>query len=231
MSSVLPCSTTASAPLYSKLHRYLAVPSRRSAALVKRVLDMFGVLIVLPAAILIAVPVMVLLWWQDRTVFYSQMRIGKGGVPFRLWKFQTMRGDPNATLDIYLAKNPQAADEWAHKGKLCDDPRIRVGGHFLRRMSIDELPQLWNIARGEMSFVGPRPVLQSELDQVYGSAAEAYMSCTPGLSGLWQVSGRNALTYQQRVALDCHYAQHKSFALDLWILGRTVGTVLRGSGC
>lgn len=198
---------------------------------VKRAIDLLGLLVLLPLAALVAVPLMAVLWYQGGGVFYCQTRVGQGGREFRLWKFRTMRPDADAVLGGYLARYPAAAAEWARTGKLRNDPRIRRGGRFMRRMSLDELPQLWNVARGEMSLVGPRPVLRDELDRVYGVAAVAYMSCVPGLSGLWQVSGRNRLGYAQRVALDCHYAQHRSMGLDIWIMGRTFGAVLRGSGC
>lgn len=209
--------------------RGLAYPL--GADLAKRAVDLLGLVALLPLVALVVVPLMAVLWWQGGGVFYSQTRVGQGGRAFRLWKFRTMRPDADAVLEGYLARCPAAAAEWARTGKLRDDPRIRRGGRFMRRMSLDELPQLWNVARGEMSLVGPRPVLREELDRVYGAAAGAYMSCVPGLSGLWQVSGRNRLGYAQRVALDCHYAQHRSMALDIWIMGRTFGAVLRGSGC
>ena len=210
----------------------LGVPSPSlRPAVVKRVIDVLGVIILMPLAALVSVPIVAMLWMQGGGVFYSQTRVGQGGKMFRLWKFRTMRPDADRVLEAHLKQCPAAAGEWARIGKLHNDPRIRRGGHFMRRMSLDEVPQLWNVMRGEMSLVGPRPVLRAELDGVYGPASGAYMSCLPGLSGLWQVSGRNRLGYAQRVALDCHYAQHRSLMLDLWIMGRTVGAVLRGSGC
>jgi len=203
----------------------------RRAICVKRVVDMALLVLLGPLALVIVVPIMMVLWGQGGRVFYSQMRVGKDGQLFRLWKFRTMAQDADARLREHLAMCPQAAAEWARGGKLRVDPRIRPLGHFLRRMSLDELPQLWNVIRGEMSLVGPRPVRPDELVVVYGASAAAYKSCLPGLSGLWQVSGRNRLGYAQRAALDRHYAQHRSLRMDLWILLRTVRAVLSGSGC
>lgn len=184
-----------------------------------------------PLALFLVALVTVVLWAQGGPVFYSQMRVGRDGQLFRLWKFRTMTPDADAALDRWLAACPDAAHHWMRWGKIPDDPRIRPLGHMLRRMSLDELPQLWNVLRGEMSLVGPRPVRPDELRAVYGAGAVAYKACVPGLSGLWQVSGRNDLGYAERVALDCYYAHHRSLGLDLWILLRTGRAVLAGTGC
>lgn len=165
-------------------------------------------------------------------VLHGQWRVGRGGRVFYLWKFRTMVPDANLQLNIVLQQDDQAAAEWQRGAKLVADPRVTPMGRLFRRYSLDELPQIWNVFRGEMSLVGPRPVPMQEFQNRYhGTAAEAYLSCRPGLSGLWQVSGRNALSYRCRLSLDCHYAKHRSIWFDMVILWRTLGAVMRGTGC
>lgn len=161
--------------------------------------------------------------------FYGHMRIGRNGTPFRCWKLRTMVVNSEARLRELLERDPAAAAEWAATFKLTSDPRITAIGRFLRRTSLDEFPQLWNIVLGQMSFVGPRPVTEKEL-QIYGSLAGNYLSCLPGLTGLWQVSGRNDVSYADRVKLDMEYLASVSFLQDLRIIGRTAGVVLRRTG-
>ena len=138
--------------------------------------------------------------------------------------------DAEARLDQYLSGNPAAAAEWRRFRKLTDDPRITRIGDFLRRTSLDELPQIWNVLRGDMSFVGPRPVMQDELDEHYGAARAAYCASRPGITGLWQVSGRNDLSYAERVELDVDYTRRAGLGLDVWIILRTAGVVVRPTG-
>jgi lipopolysaccharide/colanic/teichoic acid biosynthesis glycosyltransferase len=137
--------------------------------------------------------------------------------------------DAEARLDEVLRRDPTAAAQWAQYQKLDNDPRVTRLGHLLRRTSLDELPQLWNVLRGDMSLVGPRPVTRAELER-YGSAASDYVSVRPGLTGLWQVEGRNALTYEERVAMDRRYARKLTFRQDLRILAKTVAVVLARTG-
>lgn len=132
-------------------------------------------------------------------------------------------------LQSYLADNPSAATEWARDHKLTNDPRITQIGAFLRRTSLDELPQIWNVLTGEMSFVGPRPIVQSELPK-YGAAAATYLSQKPGITGLWQVSGRNDVTYTERVAMDVDYSLRGSLLLDIKLVLRTGASVFGGTG-
>ena len=162
-------------------------------------------------------------------VFYGQRRLGRGGREFRAWKFRSMVKDAEAQLVAYLAAHPELRAEWERDHKLKDDPRVTWIGRLLRRTSLDELPQLWNILRGEMSLVGPRPIVQDEVAK-YGTHFELYTKVRPGLSGLWQVSGRNDTTYGERVALDCYYVRNWSVWLDLVVLARTVRVVLLGKG-
>lgn len=141
-----------------------------------------------------------------------------------------MYPDAEKRLTEYLAQNPEARSEWERYCKLKNDPRVLPGiGRFLRRTSLDELPQLWNVLKGEMSLVGPRPVTQEELPK-YGESLDLYLRVRPGLTGLWQVSGRNEVPYERRVALDRYYVQNWSVWLDLYILGRTVLAVLGRRG-
>lgn len=159
--------------------------------------------------------------------FFRQRRIGLGGRPIHILKFRTMVPDAEARLAEYLNRSPELRREWEADQKLRHDPRITRVGRFLRRSSLDELPQLWNVLCGEMSLVGPRPIVENEIDR-YGSAYNAYIRVRPGITGLWQVSGRNDLPYPQRVQLDRYYISNWSTWLDLLILARTVPVAL---GC
>ena len=203
--------------------------SRYSAA-AKRTLDVFlagGLLLVfLPLLAAVAFGV-----WRSSPgpIFYSQPRVGRRGKSFRFYKFRSMVTNSDEFLTSFLESNPAAQSRWNEFQKLDDDPRITSFGRFIRRSSLDELPQLWNVLKGDMSLVGPRPCM---LDQriLYGRHWGAYCAVRPGLTGLWQVSGRNRLTYQQRVALDADYVKRWSVWLDIKILLRTVRVVLTGDG-
>lgn len=162
--------------------------------------------------------------------FFTQERIGKDGRTFRIIKFRTMRTDAEARLRNLLDKDPSRAKQWQKKQKLDDDPRITRVGYWLRRTSIDELPQLGNVLLGDMSLVGPRPIVENEIKK-YGDHYRTYAYVRPGLTGLWQISGRNGTGYARRVALDVAYVRNWSIYMDLWILARTVLEVLRLSGC
>jgi hypothetical protein len=165
------------------------------------------------------------------SAFYSHRRIGRGGASFGCLKFRSMAMDADQRLAEQLRNNPADAAEWATRRKLKHDPRITPLGAILRQTSLDELPQLINVLRGEMSLVGPRPVVAEELQDHYGRVgARAYLAVTPGITGLWQVSGRSGTSYTDRVALDMDYAQRPSLRLDLTILLRTVPAVLARRG-
>lgn len=199
---------------------------------VKRLMDLAVLTGTLPLWLPLVVLVAVLLAaTQGGPLLHMQWRVGQGGVPFRMVKFRSMVPDAPALLAAHLARDHAAAREWADTAKLRDDPRVTPLGRVLRRYSLDELPQLWNVARGEMSLVGPRPVPAAELAHGYGPSAAAYLSVKPGVTGLWQVSGRNQLCYGTRVALDRRYARMHSPGLDAVILWRTLGAVMRGTGC
>ena len=163
-------------------------------------------------------------------VVFGHERVGRNGKPFECLKFRTMVADADARLARHLDRDPDARAEWVASFKLKHDPRITWIGRFLRKTSLDELPQLLNVIRGEMSLVGPRPVIREELERYYGCEAAHYTKALPGITGLWQVSGRNDTTYAERVRLDAWYAKNWSLWGDIVILLRTVPAVLRNSG-
>jgi lipopolysaccharide/colanic/teichoic acid biosynthesis glycosyltransferase len=162
-------------------------------------------------------------------VFYSHRRIRRSGEFFSMWKFRTMCQNSAEVLEEYLKHHPEARAEWNRTHKLRVDPRITPIGSFLRRYSIDELPQLWNVLSGQMSLVGPRPIVAAEVEK-YGDCFGHYCRVKPGLTGLWQVSGRSRLSYNERVALDCDYVERWSLRRDCVILLRTCLTVVNQDG-
>lgn len=200
------------------------------ANLGKRSLDLGGALFLsllfLPIMLLVAG----LVRSQGKGVIFGHERIGRDGRPFRCLKFRSMVPDADHRLNELLENDPKARQYWLENHKLEDDPRITRLGSLLRRTSMDELPQLWNVIRGDMSLVGPRPVTQTELTERYGETALAYMSVRPGLTGPWQVGGRNDISYDERVRIDRTYAQAHSLRLDMAILCRTVMVVVGATG-
>jgi len=165
----------------------------------------------------------------DGPVLYGQMRLGRGAKLFRCYKFRSMVVDSDNRLAKLLESSPVARAEWGRDQKLRNDPRITKWGRFMRKTSIDELPQLFNVLRGEMSLVGPRPIVAAEIER-YGHYITQYYSVTPGLTGLWQVSGRNQTSYRRRVALDIVYARSRSLGLYMRILLATIPAVLFSDG-
>jgi Undecaprenyl-phosphate galactose phosphotransferase WbaP len=162
-------------------------------------------------------------------VLFAHYRVGRNGKLFRCMKFRSMLRNSEQVLADLLRDDPQARAEWARDQKLTNDPRITPVGNFLRRTSLDELPQLFNVLRGEMNLVGPRPITVAELTR-YGRVRWHYLSVRPGLTGLWQVSGRNNTTYEERVALDRRYVEQHSIWLDLRILFKTIKVVVARDG-
>lgn len=160
---------------------------------------------------------------------YGHTRVGVDGRKFRCLKFRSMVRNADAVLKDLLASDAEARAEWAADFKLKHDVRVTRFGHFIRKTSIDELPQLWNVVRGDMSLVGPRPVVEKELER-YGDSVSYYLGVLPGITGLWQVSGRNDTDYDTRVALDVAYVRNWTFGGDIVILFKTIGVVLRGRG-
>jgi undecaprenyl-phosphate galactose phosphotransferase len=163
-------------------------------------------------------------------ITYSQTRIGRHGVPFKCIKLRTMVSDAEESLLRWSQENPSLYEEYLKTFKLKDDPRITPIGKWLRRTSLDELPQLWSVLRGDMSLVGPRPVIARELEEYYGPAAQLYMRTRPGMTGLWQVSGRSDTSYERRILLDEWYILNWSFWYDIVILIQTAWIVLSGKG-
>ena len=159
--------------------------------------------------------------------FYRQKRIGRNGRVFWLWKLRTMVVDADAKLEAHLAADPEARAEWDRHQKLKDDPRITFFGRIFRKTSLDELPQLLNVLAGDMSLVGPRPMMENQRALYSG---EGYYKMRPGLTGLWQVSDRNDCSFAERAHYDDLYAATVSWALDLRVMVKTVGVVLRGTG-
>lgn len=202
-------------------------PHKPARRMLKRCLDAAVAMTVLvllsPLFIMIAV---VLRLTSHGPVFYGHPRVGRNGRIFRCYKFRTMHVDGDRILAAHLASNSEAARYWAENQKLLDDPRVTTTGRVLRKTSLDELPQFYNILVGDMSCVGPRPVSAAELDR-YGDHRSEYLSVRPGLTGIWQISGRSRLSYANRVLLDAEYVQHWSLRRDLMIMLRTVPAVLK----
>ena len=190
----------------------------------KHLFDALGAVLLGLVFLPIILGVVVALRLQGGPVFFRHRRIGRDGAIFECLKFRTMVPDADRVLREMLDRDPALKAEWLRNHKLQVDPRITAVGRFLRKTSLDELPQLWNILRGDMSLVGPRPVVLDELTR-YGRCASRYLSVRPGLTGLWQVSGRNHTSYRRRVALDVYYVRHQSVWLDLNIVARTVKVV------
>ena len=194
----------------------------------KRFLDVTLVVLsapfVLPLIMLLAVLVVLLTGGRP---FYKQLRIGKNGAPFRMWKLRTMVKNADVELETYLQQNPDAQAEWDATQKLKQDPRITKIGRMLRRTSLDELPQLFNVFNGTMSLVGPRPMMV-EQERIY--PGDAYYVLRPGITGLWQISDRNNCRFEDRVSYDDTYSSTLSLKTDLRILCQTVGVVLRATG-
>ena len=206
---------------------YCLTPAQRT---VKRSVDILGALAFFvmlgPLYLLVAAVVFV---GMGRPVHYGQVRLGQDGRPFRCYKFRTMVREANKVLALHLEQNPAARARWNEFQNLDDDPRITRVGRVIRRLSLDELPQFFNVLKGDMSLVGPRPCMVRQRS-LYGLGWPHYCQMRPGITGLWQVSGRNRLPYSERVALDARYASEWSLRLDAKILVRTVWVVLSGDG-
>ncbi len=193
----------------------------------KRAFDVAAVLMAAPVVAPLVLGLALAVRRDGGGAFYTQPRVGKDGIPFRIWKLRTMVPDADARLKALLASNAAARREWQETQKLQADPRITPLGRLLRRSSLDELPQLWNVLRGEMSLVGPRPMLPEQQVLYPG---QAYYLLRPGLTGHWQTAGRNATSFAARADYDDTYEARLSLGEDLRILLRTVGVVLRGTG-
>lgn len=207
-----------------------STPRHASALVLQRCMDltlaMLCLLVLWP--VMLAAAMLVLLSGPG-PVLYSQRRFGRNGEIFRCFKFRTMQADADRRLHELLESSPAIRAIWKKDRKLRDDPRITYFGRFLRRYSIDELPQLFNVVRGDMSIVGPRPLATDEA-HFYADAFATYCSLKPGITGPWQVSGRNQISFEGRAQLDCEYARTKSLGQDFRIILRTIPVVLHGTG-
>ncbi|MEO0402558.1 MAG: sugar transferase [Pseudomonadota bacterium] len=194
---------------------------------------LFDIVLSLFAA-LVLVPLIAVLWVIVRADggpgFYSQKRVGKNGRIFRCWKLRTMVVDAEARLQAMCEANPELAHEWYVNQKLRKDPRITRWGSFLRKTSLDELPQLWNIFVGDMSIVGPRPFIVDQAEIYNSAGGRAYYTVRPGITGPWQVFGRGQTTFADRVQFDAHYCRTQSLLTDLFYIWKTFGVVLRRTG-
>jgi lipopolysaccharide/colanic/teichoic acid biosynthesis glycosyltransferase len=197
----------------------------------KRAIDIVGALaffvLLGPLYLLVALGVRLSM---GSPVHFGQVRLGAGGQRFRFYKFRSMVRNSETVLDEFLSRNDMARTEWDTFQKLDKDPRITPVGNFIRKLSLDELPQFWNVLKGDMSLVGPRPCMERQRS-LYGRDWDHYCAMRPGITGLWQVSGRNRLPYAARVQLDAYYVTHWSLWLDIKILLKTFVVVSTGDGC
>lgn len=227
---VFAARTPGRQPLYTKHWEPLTVEPTRDAPVggtAKRAFDIFvaATTLVLMAPIMLMIAAL-LYFTEGGPVVFAQPRVGFNRKMFRCFKFRTMVTDANERLAQYLATNEEAAREWQETRKLKHDPRVTWLGHVLRKSSLDELPQLFNVLRGEMSCIGPRPVVADEL-QHYGAHAHDYVRARPGLTGMWQVNGRSKTTYQHRINCDRYYVRRWSLALDIQIMFKTIPAVMK----
>jgi lipopolysaccharide/colanic/teichoic acid biosynthesis glycosyltransferase len=217
---------------YAKAARVRGNSSRPLGGLdVTRIIDVTASVVALVFLAPLFIVIALLIKIQDGgPVLFAHHRIGRGGQSFRCLKFRSMVVNAEERLREHLASNAEARKEWAENQKLRKDPRITPVGVFLRKSSIDELPQIINVLLGEMSLVGPRPIVTSEIAH-YGRSFRHYCCVRPGITGLWQVSGRNDVSYRRRVALDRAYVRCRGLGLYVVIMFKTVPAVLRSSGC
>jgi exopolysaccharide production protein ExoY len=216
----------------------IAVPSKAKHAkarrfglyrhVVKRALDISAIVVAAPVVVPVVAALALGVARDGGSPFYTQTRIGKDGKTFRMWKLRSMVRDADAQMEALLKSDPAAKAEWDRTQKLRNDPRITRFGQFIRRSSLDELPQLWNVFRGDMSLVGPRPMMVSQKDMYPGTA---YYALRPGITGHWQTSGRNQTTFEARAEFDTAYESQLDLKTDLAILLRTVSVVVKGTGC
>lgn len=204
-----------------------STPHSAYRAFGKRLVDIVLVLLAAPIVLLIVGALAAFVAFERGKPFYSQQRIGRNGRIYTMWKLRSMVSDADARLEAHLARNPQARHEWDSTQKLKSDPRITGFGHFLRKSSLDELPQLWNVLKGDMSIVGPRPMMVCQKEIYPGTD---YYDLRPGITGPWQVSARNDSTFAARAGFDTSYNHEVSLMTDVRLILMTVRVVLRGTG-
>ena len=196
----------------------------------KRVFDLALCLILIPVICPVVLFLYLLALRDGGPGFFGHWRCGHNGRAFQCLKIRTMVPDAERRLESMLLQHRDLRQEWSRSQKLRVDPRVTPLGRVLRKTGLDELPQIWNVIRGDMSLIGPRPVTEQELER-YGRDRAAYVDVRPGITGLWQVSGRNDLSYLQRIRLDRNYAENLSFQLDMRILLKTFGAIWQRTGC
>lgn len=223
------CGATADGPAATSPQRRLGLNLAERAA--KRLFDL-----------VVVVAFVALFWWllllvmlavrisSGSPLIFGHTRMGRDGKEFTCYKFRSMVPNAEEVLENLLATNPAASEEWLRDFKLKDDPRITAVGRFIRKTSLDELPQLWNVLVNDMSVVGPRPVVRTELSKYYGDSIGHYQSVKPGLTGPWQVGGRNDIDYEGRVAMDRQYVENWSMLSDIVIVLRTAGVIFSRKG-
>ena len=194
----------------------------------KRSLDIALITIGVLPVLLVTLVLAALIACDGHSPIYLQKRVGRNGRVFHMWKLRSMVKDADSRLDAYLAGNPQALEEWTRTQKLRHDPRITRIGRIIRKTSLDELPQLWNVLRGDMSLVGPRPMMVEQQDIYPGTA---YYALRPGITGFWQTSIRNESSFAERAGFDTDYLRQLSFKADMKVLLKTVKVVIKGTGC
>ena len=196
----------------------------------KRLMDVLFILLLTPILLPLCAGIVLAVRMSSKgPILFSHRRIRRHGAFFSMWKFRTMCVNSAEVLDVYLRAHPEARVEWRKNHKLKNDPRVTPVGNFLRRTSLDELPQLWNVLGGSMSLVGPRPIVAAEVEK-YGEFFADYCAVKPGITGLWQVSGRSKTSYAERVRFDRQYARRWSLTVDLRILVRTLSSVVNQDG-
>lgn len=221
-----PGAAAAESPASAPRPGLLAARSRRA----KRLVDLAIASLLLLPALAFGLAIAVAIRVETRgPILFGQTRVGRGGRRFRLWKLRSMVANADEVLESHLKQHPEHSSEWRSTHKLKNDPRVTCVGRLLRRSSLDELPQLWNVLRGDMSMAGPRPIVEDEIPK-YGAALNLYLQVRPGLTGLWQVSGRNDTSYRARVELDARYILDWTPCMEMVVLLRTVRVVLLGHG-
>ncbi len=206
------------------------VPRRRLLhEILKRTFDVMGAIVLALVFSPLMLLIVLLLRIEGSPVIYRHRRVGRDGKTFDCLKFRSMVPNADRRLRELLERRPELKEEWLQNHKLRHDPRITALGRFLRRTSLDELPQIWNVLRGDMSLVGPRPIVWEEMMR-YGRSLPIYLSAKPGITGLWQVTGRNDTDYRRRVAIDVYYVRKRNWLLDVYILFKTTLVILKGGG-
>lgn len=230
--SEIPRRDAAAVAVRPSLIGVTLMPKRRAFGLYrdvfKRAIDVVAIVMAAPVVVPVVAALALAVARDGGSPFYSQMRIGKCGRSFRMWKLRSMVRNAEAELEALLERDSAARDEWTTTQKLRRDPRITSFGQLLRRSSLDELPQLWNVLIGDMSLVGPRPMMLNQRDLYPGTA---YYLLRPGITGYWQTAGRNRTTFHARAEFDTVYEEGLALTTDLRILLRTVSVVVNGTGC